>query len=162
MVLSALRSSVCRLQENEKLIRTQNVLEVAMKLFEETGITVLLLPFILIAGIIIYEIFGMCVNHAATDRQTKKLQADLTDKISDIEIIDVNSETGNASGTRNRVECMSMITFSTGMTESEIKAVMPESYDFDKESCAIKIEEDASYSIYLETSAPFPDNIEGH
>ena len=88
-----------------------------MKLFDETSITVLFIPFILIAGIIIYEISG-------------------------IEIIDVNSETGNASGTGNHVECMSMITFSTEMSESEIQAVMPESYDFDKESCAIKIEEE--------------------
>lgn len=133
-----------------------------MKWFKRISMAILFLPFILILGFIVFEIFGMCVNHAVTDRQTKRLQADLTERISDIEIINVNSETGNSSGTGNHVECMSMITFSTEMTESEIKAAMPESYDFDKKSCAIRIEEDGSYSIYLETSAPFWDNIEGH
>ncbi|MDE6845478.1 MAG: hypothetical protein K2J99_06890 [Lachnospiraceae bacterium] len=133
-----------------------------MKLFKRIGITIMLLPFIVIAGIIIYEIVGMCVNHAATDRQTEKLQTDLTEKISDIEIINVNSETGNASGTGNHVESMSTIMFSTGMTEGEIKAVLPEEYNFDRESCVLRREEDGSYSIYLETPAPFPDNIEGH
>ncbi len=133
-----------------------------MKLFKGIGITILFLPFILMAGIIMFEIVGMCVNHAVTDRQTKKLQADLTERISDIEIINVDSETGNASGTGNHVECMSIITFSTGMAESEIKTAMPESYDFDNECCVIEEEEDGFYSIYLESVAPFPDNIEGH
>lgn len=133
-----------------------------MKLFKKIGIAIIILLFIALAGIIIYEIVGMCVNHAAADRQTEKLQADLTEKISDIEIINIDSETGNASGTGNHVECMSTIVFLTGMTESEIKAVLSEEYNFDRENCVIRKEEDGSYSIYLETSAPFRDNIEGH
>lgn len=133
-----------------------------MKLLKRIGITIMFLPFILIAGIIIFEIVGMCVNHAATDRQTDKLKADLTEKISDIEIININSETRNASGTGNHVECMSMITFATEMPESEVKEIISEKYNLDNECCTIRKEEDDSYLIYLETSAPFPDNIEGH
>ena len=133
-----------------------------MKWFKRIGMAILFLPFILILGIMVYEIFGMCVNHAATDRQTKKLQANLIEGISDLEIINVNSETGNSSGTGNHVECMSMITFSTEMNESEIEGVMAAYYDFDNEYYVIRKEEDGTFSIYLETSAPFRDNIEGH
>lgn len=123
---------------------------------------ILFLPFILILGVIVFEIVGMSVNHAATDRQTKKLQADLTEGISDLEIINVNSETGNSSGTGNHVECMSTIIFSTEMNESEIEEAMAAYYDFDNECCVIRKEENGTFSIYLETTAPFRDNIEGH
>lgn len=133
-----------------------------MKWFRRIGMTILFLPFILILGVIVFEISGMCVNHAATDRQTKKLQADLTEGISDIEIIHINSETGNSSGTGNHVECMSTIKFATEMTQSEIEGAMSAYYDFDNECCVIRKEEDEAYSIYLETTAPFWDNIEGH
>lgn len=133
-----------------------------MKWFKRIGIAILLLPFLLILGVIVFEIFGMGVNHAATDRQTKKLQTNLTEGITDIEIIHVDSETGNSSGTGNHVECMSRIIFSTEMTEPEIERIMAAHYDFDNECCVIRKEEDGTYSIYLETTAPFPDNIEGH
>lgn len=131
-----------------------------MKWFKRIGMAILFLPFILILGVIVFEIVGMSVNHAATDRQTKKLQADLTEGISDLEIINVNSETGNSSGTGNHVECMSTIIFSTEMNESEIEEAMAAYYDFD--NCVIRKEENGTFSIYLETSAPFRDNIEGH
>lgn len=133
-----------------------------MKWLKRTGVAILFLPFLLIVGVIAFEILGMCVNHAATNRQTKKLQAELTEGIADIEIIHVDSETGNSSGTGNHVECMSTIIFSTEMKESEIEGIMAAQYDFDDECCAIRKEEDRTYSIYLETAAPFPDNIEGH
>lgn len=55
---------------------------------------------------------------------------------------------------------MKMEKLQADLTESEIKAAMPESND--KESYIIWIEEDGCYSIYLETTAPLPDNIEGH
>lgn len=133
-----------------------------MKWFKRIGIAVLFLPFIFISGMIVFEIFGMCVNHAATDRQTKELQCDLEDNIPDMKIIDVFSETGNLSGTGNHVECLSVITFSTGLTEDEIVKAMSEYYDLNQESSFIEHKEDGCYTIYLETSAPFPDNIEGH
>ena len=60
------------------------------------------------------------------------------------------------------MECMSTIIFSTEMNESEIQGAMAAYYDFDNECCVIKKEEDGTFSIYLETSAPFRDNIEGH
>lgn len=132
-----------------------------MKGLKWIGITALFLPFILIAGFIIFEMFGMYANHTATDRQTKNLQADLTEKISDIEIISVHSETGN-TGNGNHVDCVSEIIFSTVMTESEIIGEMSESYDFDKDDCSVNKMDDGSYIFYRVTSAPFPDNIEGH
>lgn len=132
-----------------------------MKGLKWIGIAALFLPFMLIAGFIIFEMFGMYANHAATDRQTKNLQADLTENISDIEIINVYSETGN-TGNGNHVDCVSEITFSTAMTESEIIGAMSESYDFDKDDCTVNKMEDGSYTFYWVTSAPFPDNIEGH
>lgn len=133
-----------------------------MKWFKRIGMAILFLPFILILGVIVFEIVGMSVNHAATDRQTKKLQANLTEGISDLEIINVNSETGNSSGTGNHVECMSTITFSTEMNESEIEGAMAAYYDFDNEYYVLRKEEEGTFSIYLETTAPFRDNIEGH
>ena len=132
-----------------------------MKGLKRIGIAALFLPFILIAGYIVFEIFGMYANHAATDRQTEKLQADLTENISDIEIISVHSETGN-TGNGNHVDCVSEITFSTAMTESEVIGAMSESYDFDKDDCSVNKMDDGSYIFYRVTSAPFPDNIEGH
>ncbi len=132
------------------------------KIFKGIGITLLFLPFLAIAGIIIFEIIGMCANHVTTDRQTDKLQTDLTEKIPDIEIVHVSSETGNASGTGNHVECMSTIIFSTEMTEDEIKAALSEYYTSDNQYCTIKKEDGNSYSVYLESAAPFPNNIEGH
>ncbi len=72
-----------------------------MKWLKRTGLALLLLPVIIIAVFILYEIFGMCVNHIATGRQTNKLQVNLEKEIPDIEIISVYSETGNTSGTGN-------------------------------------------------------------
>lgn len=136
--------------------------EAKMKRGKGIGIMIILMPFILIAAVILYEMVGMCVNHAATDRQTNGLQADLTENIPDITILEINSVTGNASGTGNHVECMSTITFSTKMTENEIKEAMSEYFASDNKYCMIKKEEESCYSFYVETSAPFPDNIEGH
>lgn len=133
-----------------------------MKWVKRIGITVLLLPVLLIMAVIAYEIFGMAMNHRATDRQTGKLQADLRNEIEDMEIQKVYSETGNTSGTGNHVECLSIITFSTGMAEEEIKGRMSEHYAFDGWDCYIELEEDGSYTFYLRSSAPFPNNIAGH
>lgn len=109
-----------------------------------------------------FQIFGMCVNHAATDRQTKELTNHLTQAITDVEIMDVYSETGNTSGTGNHVDCLSVITFSSGQSLAEIKDCMSEYYKWDDGSCFVEEKDDGNYRFYFNTSAPFPDNIEGH
>ncbi len=143
-------------------VSCRGVLEEIMRWFKRIGIALLLLPFVLISGIIVFEIFDICVNHAATDRQTKKLQTDLESRISDLEILNVHSETGNLSGTGNHVECLSVIDFATEMTEGEITSALSDTCDLNRDGISIEQKEDGTYTVYLETSAPFPDNIEGH
>ncbi|MDE6625886.1 MAG: hypothetical protein K2K56_05910 [Lachnospiraceae bacterium] len=133
-----------------------------MKLVKRVGVVLLSLPIILIIIFILYEIFGMCINHIATKRQTDKLQINLENKILDIKIVDVYSETGNTSGTGNHVDCLSAIKFSTKMQESEIENSMSEYYEFNEWSCFVNRTDDGNYVFYLNTSAPFKDNIEGH
>lgn len=133
-----------------------------MKLLKRIGIGIVSLQVILIFAVIVFEVYGMCMNHAATNRQTERLQAHLINEISDIEIVNVYSETGNLSGTGNHVECLSVVTFSTEMTESKIKKVMEEHYKSQNCTWYIDKTEDGLYSFYQESSAPFPDNIEGH
>ena len=108
-----------------------------MRWFKRIGIALLLLPFVLISGIIVFEIFDICVNHAATDRQTKKLQTDLESRISDLEILNVHSETGNLSGTGNHVECLSVIDFATEMTEGEITSALSDTCDLNRDGIAL-------------------------
>lgn len=133
-----------------------------MKWFKRIGLGILFSPIIFLVVFMLYEVFGMCVNHIATDRQTKQLQAHLEQEISDIRIIDTYSETGNTSGTGNHVDCLSSITFSTQMQASEIEEKLSEYYVFDEWSCFVDKTEDGHYLFYLNTSAPFADNIEGH
>lgn len=132
-----------------------------MKQIKRIAIGVISLPFILIGLYILFEIFGMCVNHAATDRQTKELTDNLTKAIADVEITDVYSETGNTSGTGNHVDCLSIITFSSKQSLTEIQDSMSEYYEWNEWGCFVE-ERDGSYVFYLNTSAPFVDNIEGH
>ena len=133
-----------------------------MRWLKRLGITILLLPVALAAVLIIYEIFGMCINHISTKKQTNTLQANLENEISDIEIISVYSETGNTSGTGNHVDCLSSVIFSTQMQEPEIENCMSKYYVFDEWSCYVDKTDDGYYKIYINTSAPFADNIEGH
>ncbi|MCI9441058.1 MAG: hypothetical protein HFH15_07465 [Ruminococcus sp.] len=133
-----------------------------MKWLKRFGITFLSLPIILMAIFVLYEILGMCVNHIATQKQTHTLQMNLENEISDIEIISVYSETGNTSGTGNHVDCLSSIIFSTKMHENEIEDCMSKYYVFDEWNCYVDQTDDGDYKIYLNTSAPFADNIEGH
>ena len=51
------------------------------------GIVILSLPIALIAVWVLYEIFGMCINHIATKNQTNTLRTNLESEISDIEIV---------------------------------------------------------------------------
>ncbi|MBD5479470.1 MAG: hypothetical protein HDR14_09290 [Lachnospiraceae bacterium] len=133
-----------------------------MKWLKRTGLALLLLPVIVIGIFILYEIFGMCVNHIATGRQTKQLQVNLKNEIPDIEIINVYSETGNTGPTGNHVDCLSTVVFSTNMEESEIVNRMSAYYEFNDWYCYVYQTEDGNYLFYLNTSAPFVDNIEGH
>ncbi len=133
-----------------------------MKWLKRLGLTILFLPIALTVACIAYEIIGMCVNHMATRIQTNTLQTRLEREISDIEIIDIYSETGNTSGTGNHVDCMTSILFSTQMQENEIKDSLSQYYTFDEWSCHVTKTEDGCYRFYINTSAPFADNIEGH
>lgn len=133
-----------------------------MKQLKRLGILILSLPIMLAAVWGIYEIFGMYRNHMATKEQTNTLQMNLESEISDIEIISVYSETGNTSGTGNHVDCLSSIIFSTEMQETEIEDRMSKYYMFDDGSCYVNKTDDGYYTIYINTPAPFADNIEGH
>ncbi|RGY99418.1 hypothetical protein [Clostridium sp. AM58-1XD] len=126
------------------------------------SIVLLFSPIILIAIWVLYEIFGMGVNHIATKRQTEQLQANLENTIPDIQIVDIYSETGNTSGTGNHVDCLSSITFSTQLQKSEIEDSMSEFYTFNEWNCYVKNTDDGYYLFYINTSAPFIGNIEGH
>lgn len=133
-----------------------------MKWLKRTGIVILSLPIILIFLFIAYEIFGMCINHISTKRQTDKLKINLEKEIPDINIIQVYSETGNTSGIGNHVDCLSAVAFSTKMQKTEIENNMSKYYVFDEWNCYIDKTEDEYYLFYLNTTAPFADNIEGH
>lgn len=133
-----------------------------MKWLKRTGLIILCLPFLLLMCFILYEIFGMYINHLATKQQTDRLQINLENEISDIQIKNVYSETGNTSGTGNHVDCLSSIIFSTQMQEFEIKNRMAKYYAYDEGSCYLIKTEDGDYLFYFNTSAPFADNIEGH
>ena len=98
--------------------------ELVMKWIERFFIVIVLLPITLFTLFIGYEIFGMCINHLATQIQTNTLQQHLESEIPDVEIVSVYSETGNTSGTSNHVDCLSSIIFSTQIQESEIEARM--------------------------------------
>ena len=102
-----------------------------MKWLKRIGWIVLSLPVILVIVFILYEALGMFVNHNATRQQTDTLQTCLENEIPDIEIIHVYTETGNTSGTGNHVDCLSSITFSTGLKQYEIEEIMEDYYVLD-------------------------------
>jgi len=133
-----------------------------MNWLKRLGTVILTLPVALTAIWAAYEVFGMCVNHLATGQQTHTLQRNLENEISDLEIVSVYSETGNTSGTGNHVDCLSSILFSTQMQETEIEDRMSKYYVLDEWYCYVKHTEDGYYSFYINTPAPFADNIEGH
>ena len=152
-----------------------------MKVLKRIGLALVCLPVILIMLIIIYEITGMCVNHISTDRQTEKLRKTLSTAVSDIDVINTYSWTGN-TGNGNHVECVSEITFASDMNEEElissfsdkIDEDIRESYqgangcyfiEFDNNgisSVEFSMDEDGKYLCRMVKSAPFSDNIEGH
>ena len=133
-----------------------------MKWIRKILISLCLLPFLLIAALVIFELFGMCVNHIATARQTNQLKKVLAKEIGDIEIIDIYSVTGNTSGTGNHVDCMSVATFSTAKQQTEIEDILSEYYELDEWTCFVTKSEEGDFTFCLITPAPFRDNIEGH
>lgn len=133
-----------------------------MKLLKRIAKIILAVPLILIGIFILYELFGLCVNHFTTARQTKQLVATLEEEVPDIELIDVHSETGNTSGTGNHVDCLSLITFSTEMQQSDLEEKLYQHYEYDEWMCYLSQNEDGNYVFRLNTSAPFAGNIEGH
>lgn len=133
-----------------------------MKWLKRFGLALIFLPILLTVIFVLYEIFGMCVNHMATKEQTETLQMYLESEIPDIEVISVSSETGNTSGTGNHVDCFSVIVFSTKMLETEIEECMEEYYVFEDGDCYVDRTEEGYYMICVNSSAPFADNIEGH
>lgn len=159
-----------------------------MKVVKRILISILCLPVVLILLFIVYEIIGMVVNHTATAMQTDKLEKVICEEISDAEILDTYSETGNTSGTGNHVDMLSVICFRTnydiGTVADKLKQfdVAEDEYDFWIETMEsvekahqedsyrygfcdeLEIPEDLSgcYLVYKNDSAPFSDNIEGH
>ena len=77
--------------------------------------------------------------------------------IEDVSILDVYSETGNTSGTGNHCECLSQITFETGVKKSSLTDLFCYKYKYYELDS-----DDGSYTVTVIRSAPFIDNIEGH
>ena len=133
-----------------------------MKLMKNFGIALLFLPIILIGFFLIYEFLGLCANQLAARWQTERLQANLKREIPDIQILDVYTESGNTSGTGNHVDSLSSVTFATELEESEILDCLSAYYIGDEWSCFIEKAGESHYILYLNTAAPFPDNLAGH
>lgn len=139
----------------------------------------------LILLITAFEIAGMIVNHAATWQQTRKLQNDIEKELTNAEIIDTYSETGNTSGTGNHVDMLSVVVFQTDDSIADIEDKLGNLYEFNEWTCRVErmdiivesrqdgyyhfcdkmdipTQSDNCYLLYLNKSAPFADNIEGH
>lgn len=152
-----------------------------MKALKKIGIGLIMLPLILIVIYILFELVGMCVNHISTDRQTDKLQSTLSAAVSDIDIINAKSWTGN-TGNGNHVECVSEVTFTSTMDVEDIAAAFSDKNDKDVSdsymgaegsyflvyedkgisSVRFSINENGNCLCRMVKSAPFSDNIEGH
>lgn len=148
---------------------------------------ILCLPFLLVGLFILYEAVGMAVNHAASARQTQNAIDLLNTGLSSVEIVDSYTETGNTSGTGNHVDLLTAVIFKTDASLLEIEGLIDRNYGLDEWYCRVEEmkevsaarEEDPSfypyvakmevpdnlehtYLLYINNSAPFADNIEGH
>lgn len=129
------------------------------RVFKGLLIGLLILPALLVGLFILYELVGMAVNHAASARQTEELVRLLETELSQVEILDRYTETGNTSGTGNHVDMLSAVTFRTEAGIEKIEELLDQRYSPDEWS----VEElEDGYRLCLNTSAPFADNIEGH
>lgn len=133
-----------------------------MKRLKQIARILVVAPLILIGVFLLYEALGLCVNHLAAGRQTKRLVANLRIDAPDIEVIDVRSETGNTSGTGNHVECLSSVVFSTETPKGDLEARIAARYPEGEGTYRLSQTEDGLYRLELIASAPFADNIEGH
>lgn len=133
-----------------------------MKVLKRSLIGIILVPFVLIALFILYEIVGMAVNHISSSQQTKKLINIIDTEFSSVKIIDTYTETGNTTGTSNHVDMLSVVTFTTETPLSEIQNKLGEYYERDEFWIENMGESENGYLVYLRQAAPFWDNIEGH
>ncbi len=134
-----------------------------MKALKKVLIGVLSAPFVLVLLFVLFEIFGMIVNHTATGIQTNTLHRDIRNAFPKTEIISVESQTGNTSGTGNHVDCLTRITFTSNLPLSDVQSKLSDRYEWNEWHCYVETTETVGeYRFYLCTSAPFPDNIEGH
>ena len=161
-----------------------------MKRVKRVLIGMICLPLILIVLWILYEAFGMAVNHISGNRQTKNLIKEIETDLSSAEIVDSYTKTGNTTGTSNHVDMLSVVVFTTEDPLDEIENKMARYYESKesgsidfwigdiKEFKSIKEErgflyidlnrldvadpEENGYILYMNTGAPFRDNIEGH
>ena len=130
-----------------------------MKILKKVFIGILAIPLLLI----LYEVFGMIVNHSSTGIQTNRLRRDIVDAIPNTRIISVESQTGNTSGTGNHVDCLSCITFSSDLSLSEVEEKLSSNYEWNDLNCYVQETDTAGeYLFFLRKRAPFADNIEGH
>lgn len=165
-----------------------------MKVIKRILIGVLCIPFALIGMWVLFELFGLTVNHLSTHIQTYKLKQSLLNKLSSVEIVDTYSETGNTGPTGNHVDMLSVVIFKTDDSKLDIRNKLRSFYDLEEgASCfwseswiddMITVKEyrkipykydfhyysemnipenlEKCYMIYLNKSAPFVNNIEGH
>lgn len=161
-----------------------------MKRVKRVLIGMICLPLILIVLWILYEAFGMAVNHISGNQQTKNLIQEIETGSSSVKIIDSYTKTGNTTGTSNHVDMLSVVVFTTEDPLDEIENKMARYYESKesgsidfwigdiKEFKSIKEErgflyidlnhldvadpEGNGYILYMNTGAPFRDNIEGH
>ena len=159
-----------------------------MRLVKRIAIGVACVPVFLFALFVAYELIGMVVNHIATSMQTSRLEKTLEKELPGVEILGSYSETGNTSGTGNHVDMLSVVLFRTELERDGITRRLEPFFRFtDGWSCWIadagvikrehekdryalsffdKLDAPAEptncYILYLNESAPFPDNIEGH
>ena len=130
-----------------------------MKTMKKVLIGILAVPLFLI----LFEIFGMIINHASTCIQTNRLRHDIVDAIPNTEIISVESQTGNTSGTGNHVDCLTCITFTSGLSVPEIQDKLGSTYEWDEWNCYVdETDTKGEYLFFLRKHAPFVNNIEGH
>ena len=128
------------------------------------GITIAMIPSLMITLGIGYEIYGYLANHAATDKQTKALEKVIVTEIDGVQIKDVYSETGNTTGTSNHVDCLSRITFSSDKDQDQVSEILKKHYDCnDEDYFTVTIKrENGIYIVTQISQAPYPYNIEGH
>lgn len=148
---------------------------------------ILCLPVVLIVLFILFEIVGMAVNHIATARQTKELKGMIVDELSNAEILGVYSETGNTGPSGNHVDMLTIIVVRTDDDLASVERKLSDYHELDEWSFFMETMEEVQkankqygsyqevydnlqlpdylehcYMVYMNRSAPFVDNIEGH